>query len=267
MKELLITSPAGYANRLQKAFSELEDPAAFHPVSYPMIQTEIYTDSADFQTFIQSLDQYDYVAFSSRKAIEAFASYIHEHAVALPSQLQCCAIGKDNELLTESLHIQPAFVADEPSPMGIVHTLQAMEGTKGRQIAVLAPEVIGMAEPHIVPDFIAALQQIGMCPSRITAYRTSAASQETLLTVRQLITQQQVRAVVFTSGTEISVFLRTLPEDLSLAEYLKDIAVICYGPYTASCAEKLGVKVDFVSPAFGSFQQLVQQIQQYYQTK
>ena len=261
---LLLTSPKGYSERLIKAFEELKENRFFHPVAVPMIQTEIYIESADFIYFMHHLDQYDYIAFSSRKSIEAFALALQKEQVSLPDQTQLCAIGKDNECILDNLNKQPAFISTEPSPMGIVKHLQHLPETRGKKIAVLAPEVVGMKEPHIVPDFIEGLQHIGMEVERITAYRTKAVSKEILSETYQKIVDQDYAAVIFTSGTEIKVFLQMVPEGVSIEEFTRHLTIICYGPYTASCAEAYGMKVSFTSKRFGSFQELVEQIHSYY---
>ena len=223
MRNLLITSPAGYARRFLNAYAELGDQVQCKPVSVPMIETDIYTESADFKAFIQSLEKYDYVAFSSRKAIEAFATYIEQYHLTLPSHLNYCAIGKDNELLEIGLHVRPAFISREPSPKGIVSELALIENISNKSIAVLAPQVIGMEEPNIVPDFIEGLLQIGMEVTRVTAYQTKAVSTEVLAATREKIQSGEISGVVFTSGTEIKVFLRMLPQDTSVNEFLKEI--------------------------------------------
>ncbi len=262
--KILLTSPAGYADRLIKAFKNTDKDMCFYPVSKPFIRTDIHIESDTFTTFIQHLDDYDYIAFSSRKSIEAFAQGLQQKNIILPTQLGLCAIGKDNELLQERLHVNPTFISEEPSPMGIVHHLQHLP-VKGKRIAVLAPEVIGMEEPPIVPDFIHALGEIGMQPVRITAYHTSAAPVQELHAIAEQIEQKEYDAIVFTSGAEIKVFQQLAP--LRIEDFTRKLTIICYGPYTASCAAQYGVKVDFTSPAFGSFQELVGQIHNFYQSK
>ena len=263
-RNILLTSPKGYAARLGKAFEESLQMTDFHAISVPMIQTDIYTESDDFQHLIHHLNEFDYLAFCSRKAIETFAVGLKDSGLELPSSLQLCAIGKDNELINELLHTSPAFISVEPSPQGIVNQLERISEAIGKRIAVLAPQVIGMAEPSIVPDFISRLENIGMHPVRITTYQTKPAAIETLKATSKKILDQKFEAVIFTSGTEIKVFLQMVPEGMSVDTFVKDITIICYGPYTASCANQYGLKVDFTSKAFGSFQELIKQLALYY---
>ena len=204
-----------------RAFEAEEGMAHFHVVSCPMIVTTIVRDEAFWLDFMVHLEEYDYVAFSRRKAIEAFAEAWKLRGGALPSSVGWCAIGKDNEMLRERLQVEPAFIVAEPSPMGIVKHLEGCPSSRGRRIAVLAPQVVGMAEPPIVPDFIRGLENIGMKPSRFNVYQTQAADGETLDLTARRIQEKVYAAVVFTSGTEIKVFLQMVPKGVSTAEFMK----------------------------------------------
>ena len=263
MIHLLLTSPAGYARRLERAFAERDFADTYQLVSTPMIRTDIDVASDAFRNFVHHLKDYDYIAFCSRKAIEALAAGLLQEQVSLPETLQLCAIGKDNEMVREALHVDPAFIAEEPSPWGIVRHLEGCP-VAGKRIAVLAPQVVGLEEPPIVPDFVDGLRQTGMQPVRITAYRTEAAAPAVLQETARQILCDTYDAVVFTSGTEIKVFLQMVPQGMAFTDFLQHIRVICYGPYTARCARRYGVPVDFTSPAFGSFQELVGQLHAYY---
>ena len=121
-----------------------------------------------------------------------------------------------------------------------------------------------MEELSVVPDFVKGLTAVGMESFRVNVYRAQAASVHVLEDTCRQILHQDYDAVVFTSGTEIKVFLQMIPAKMSKADFSKNVKVICYGPYTARCAADYGVKVDFTSPAFGSFQELVAQISIFY---
>ena len=278
MKKILLTSPKGYAQRLIWAFAEVTEQTDICPVSIPMIQTDILPDSEGMKEFLSQLSAYDYLAFSSRKAIESLAAAIQSTGITLPTCLQLCAIGKDNEGVREMLHREPAFISEEPSPAGIVKHLSTLPSIEGKRIGVLAPVVTGMREPDIVPNFLEGLNRIGMKTDRITAYQTKACATETLNRLRTEILNEDYHSVLFTSGTEIKVFLRMaaegcqtspsatmeeMPDTESIHHLLKHLQVHCYGPYTASVATQLGIAVDFVSPSFGSFQELVSELQKY----
>jgi uroporphyrinogen-III synthase len=135
----------------------------------------------------------------------------------------------------------------------------------GKRIAVLTPQVEGIAEPDVVPRFVAGLEETGMTVERISAYVTRATPSEWQEEACRLIHRKEVECVVFTSGTEISVLLHALSlYTPDIHAFLADIRIVCYGPYTASHARKLGLPVDFVSAHFGSFGEFTRSLTEFY---
>jgi uroporphyrinogen-III synthase len=249
---LLLTAPVGYAQRLRTALEE----QGMVSIHIPTIETVITPGHPALCLLVEQLASYDYLAFSSRKAIESFTLRLEKSGKSLPASLRCIAIGKDNELLTESLHVQPAFIAPDASPMGLVNELARIGGIAGKRIAVLAPQVQGMDEPDVVPHFVTALQQLGMEAERIPAYLTRMTHVVRREKAISLIESGDVSGVIFTSGGEIEALLRAnyRAENADLQRLFSKTRVICYGPYTAAHARKQGLKVDFVSDSYASFQ-------------
>ena len=256
---ILITSPTGYATRFQKQFKG----SALVPIVIPMIETVIPQDCKEMDLLLKQLKDYDYIAFSSRKAIESLALRMQKDSIdnnKLQS-VKCCAIGKDAEYLQKRLRCSNAIQAKEASPMGIVRELAEMPNIAGKCIAVLAPKVEGMAEPDVVPNFIHALQRLNMRVTRIPAYLTRAANDTTLARALELIREQKISCIAFTSGTEIEVLLNALGNDVSL---LSHTTIACFGPYTAAYAEKKGLKVEIIAKDFSSFEGFANAIQEYF---
>ena len=259
--KVLIPSPAAYASRLEKALVEVSDSAVnFKPVCLPMITTTTAIDTEEFNTFFAQLADYDYVAFCSRRAIDAYASKLSQQGLTAPSSVGHIAIGSDNDWLTSRLGIQPAFLAKESSPMGIVRVLRQMPGISGKRIAVLAPKVVGMPEPDVVPTFVDSLKAIGMRTDRIHAYTTTAADEATRRSLLELLEKKAVDCIAFTSGTEATV-IRSIIANEGL---LEDVQVVCFGPYTAAHVKGQGMEVSFVSPEFHSFQAFARHLHQFF---
>lgn len=256
---ILITSPSGYATRFQKLF----EGSALTPIVIPMIETVIPQDCKEMDRLLEQLNDYDYMAFSSRKAIESLALRLQKDSTSRDklSSVKCCAIGKDAEYLQERLHCTNAVQPDEASPMGIVRKLKEIPNIAGKSIAVLAPKVEGMTEPDVVPNFIHALQELNMKVTRIPAYLTRTADDEALARAIELIRKQKITCIAFTSGTEIEVLLNALGNDTSL---LSHTTIACFGPYTAMYAEKKKLKVGIVAKDFSSFEGFVNAIQDYF---
>jgi uroporphyrinogen-III synthase len=232
------------------------------PISLPMVETTIPEENPQLEFLLRNPEQYNWIAFSSRKAIQAFAQYkerfkIQDQAI---NNIHFCAIGKDAEYLENRLGISPAFTPAEPSPSGIVETLKQLEGTSGQKIAVLAPKVEGLSEPNIVPDFITQLTNIGMIVQRINAYTTHPARIHNANEWLQSIGSGEYDVIAFTSSAEVEAFLhftqgKPLPPSQIFA---------CFGPYTSANAQKMGLNIEIVASNFHSFQGFAKEIESYF---
>lgn len=257
--KVLITSPQGYSERFKKEFSS----SHLIPVPIPMIETVIPDELPDMDKLFANLTRYDYIAFSSRKAIESFAVKMAQYPDIQKHlhKLKFCAIGKDAEYMYEKLHVSNAIHPEEASPIGIANKLAEQPGITKQSIAVLVPRVEKVKEPDVVPNFLARLQEIGLKVTRIHAYTTRPVADEKIKTAADLILSGKVNCVAFTSGTEIEGLLRGFPDK----QLPPNVAVACFGPYTAGYAKKIGIKVDLVAKNFSSFTGFIQAIKEYYE--
>lgn len=253
--KILVTAPEGYSLRFQNEFKK----TPFTPIAKPVIETTLEEDMVGVDSLLINLSRYDYVAFSSRKAIESFCSTLEKYPAVKGSlsKVKYCSIGKDTEYLKEKLRITSTIHPDEPSPMGIVYKLGEDKNIKGQSIAVLVPRVEVIEEPDVVPQFIDGLQKIGMNVHRVDAYVTKPADQNINEAI-ELISSHKVDCVAFTSSAEIEVLLLKNPS------ILDHVTIACFGPYTAAFARKRGLKVSVVSKDFGSFKGFVEAIGMYY---
>jgi len=252
---VLITSPAGYSERFVQVFSGSQ----LNPVAIPLIETVISENMPDMNRLFMNLSQYEYIAFSSRKAIESF--YLLQSIKNLPLEgIKFCAIGKDSEYMREKLGVEPAVHPDEPSPMGIAGKLKENKSIKGKTIAAIVPLVEGMTEPDVVPDFLAELNNIGMNVTRINAYITRAVEKIQIDRAVKLITSKEIQCIAFTSSAEVEILLQNI-SDKSL---LKNVTVACFGPYTTAYARKRGLAVFVTARDFSSFSGFLEAIEKYF---
>lgn len=256
--EILITSPKGYSERFKNVFEE----SHLSPIAIPMIETVIPSDMPDMDKLFANIGDYEYIAFSSRKAIESFYQKWHEDKIDI-SDIKFCAIGKDTEYMHEKLGVRPTLYPDEPSPMGIANKLAENQHIANKKIAVLVPRVEGIEEPDVVPDFLAKLGEIGMDVTRIDAYITRSADKSKIQKAVDLISNRKVKCVAFTSSAEIEILLQNI-EDKSI---LKNITVACFGPYTAAFAQKKGLNVSIVAKDFSSFSGFLEAIEKFFDKK
>lgn len=252
---VLITSSAGYSVRFQKEF----EGSTLQPVAIPMIETVIPEDLPDVDSLRRNIRNYDYIAFSSRKAIESFSLKMNDIKKQL-SGIRFCAIGKDTEYMQKELGVFPAIHPDEPSPMGIAAKLGEEENNKGKTIAVLVPKVEQIEEPDVVPNFLVKLRDIGLIVTRVNAYVTRPVDQSEINKAVELIKSQSIRCIAFTSSAEIEILLQHI-ENRNIP---KEIDIACFGPYTAAYAVKKGLRVSIVAQNFSSFNGFLKAIESHY---
>jgi len=241
---VLVTAPEGYAQRFVDALlSASDDTLTFQPLSVPMIQTA----SADgIAAFVAEMSRFDYVVFTSRKAITSLAEYLSTHPTSASLPL-AAAIGNDNSAL-ELLGVKPAFIACEPSLMGIAKDIPL-----DSKVAVLGPQLIDLVEPETVPNFLTVLKLRHMEVSFYNAYTTYPSPNEVLSQATAWLSEGGERWVAFTSATEAQVYRRICPEGATPH-------IVCFGPYTAHCISKEGIRTEFTSPDFSSFTAFAQNL-------
>ncbi len=230
--------------------------------SWPLIETLISEDDPEMNHFIDNIENYEWIVFSSKRAIESFQPYIQDQKLSdsIIARLKFCAIGKDIEFMQNTLHVEPAIRPLEPSPTGIVQALKDLpEDIQNVKIAVLAPDVKGISEPNVVPNFLNDLRQLGMYVQKINAYTTAASGISNDPEKINAILNGKYSIIAFTSTAEVEVFLKridikTLPSSVKFA---------CFGPYTAANARSLGIQVDIVARDFSSFEGFAKEIGNY----
>jgi len=245
-QNIIITAPKGYSSGLSKALQEL--PLTIK--SCPAIETVILDATKQYDLLFSTPEEFNYIAFCSRKAIESFNQYLllYPNNKELLGKWIFCSIGKDQECMKELLGTVKTLTPLEPSPHGIAQALNVPENA-GKNIAVLAPQVEGIAEPSIVPTFIKELSQIPMHVTRINAYATRPVEERK---INELISFIKTGGcyLVFTSGSEIEALsMQYNPKELP-----QKVKVVCFGPYTASIARQMNWKVDLIAQDYHSFQ-------------
>jgi len=252
---ILITSPKGYSERFKDVFSESQ----LNPIAVPLIETVIPDNMPEMNRLFMNLHHYEYIAFSSRKAIESF--YQVQRIKNLPlTDIKFCAIGKDSDYMVEKLGVQPAIHPDEPSPLGIACKLGEDKNIRGKTIATIVPKVEGIDEPDVVPDFLAKLTGMGMNVTRVNAYITRPVDKAQIDRAIKLIASEEIKCIAFTSSAEVEILLQNMGDK----SQLEPIAIACFGPYTAAFAKKRELKVSIVAQDFSSFAGFLKAIEKFY---
>ncbi len=256
-RRILITAPSNYAPRLAK-FIELEGGT---PVLMPAIETRFNQDTDDLDRLLNSTAKYDWVFLPSRKAIDVFFKRVDELDIRMNNfnSLKFCAIGKDIEYLREQYDTEVEFYPEEASPQGIIESLLKFENINQQHLAVVAPKVIDLTEPDVIPDFIRNLQNSGISVEKIEGYITQPVDATKYPEKLRMIRTGQIDMIAFTSTAEIEACIKMLGN----VQWINKNIVACFGPYTAANAKKLGVEVNYIGEKFNSFKDFVEGIKKY----
>ncbi|MGK7875129.1 MAG: uroporphyrinogen-III synthase [Xenococcaceae cyanobacterium] len=245
-KRIIVTAPRNYADRLSQQIIN----QGGLPILMPTIETCLLENYTALDTTLRHIDEFDWIAFTSRNGIDAF--FYRMNCLGLPTSVlkncHLCALGKDAERLF-SFGLKVDLIPIEPSPEGIVAELSKMPGIHDKTVLVPVPEVVGVPEPNIVPLFVSSLKKLGMKVTPVPTYTTRCLDKNIYDVELNLIRQGLIDVIAFSSTAEVESFLQMLN---SKRDY-EHCVVACFGPYTAANAKKLGVKVSIVSKDYSSF--------------
>ncbi|MGB5592807.1 MAG: uroporphyrinogen-III synthase [Crocosphaera sp.] len=255
-QRILVTSPRNYASRLA---SEIINQGGI-PIIMSTIETCYLSSYKSLDKFLKNITQFNYIAFTSRNGINAFLSRLEALNMPFSSLGKCqlIAIGKDAQRL-EEIGLKISLKPHESSPQGIISELATIVNINKQSILVPIPQVMGISEPDIIPNFITGLQKLGLKVTPVYAYQTRCLDASLYEVEIDLIKQKKVDIIAFSSTAEIEGFLQILNN----SKFYKYCIIACFGPYTAANAKKLDLSVDIVAKDYSCFTGFVQAIADY----
>lgn len=261
---ILVTAPTIYNSRLSNIIDGVDNGTKYKAIKLPVIDTKLIENNTAIDTVLLHLENFSWIALTSRNAIKAYFQRAEELGIKEATLRNCyyCAIGKDQEYL-RSFGIDSIITNTEPSPQGIVNALRSIPHTNKR-IAVLCPQVIGLPEPDVVPNFLDSLRSLKIDVSKIYAYTTSIHHSKATENVVEKLKTGEIDLIAFTSSAEIEGLLSIIHYDKSI---LKDVNIACFGPYTKSNAIRLGLHPCLTASNFSSFDNYVEAITNFYKKK
>ncbi len=259
-KTVLYTTPRNYAGKLGRLLIE----HGARPVWMPTIYIEPMADYRVFDEVLRERDKYDWIAFTSRNGIDAYLNRMAALGLA-PGDvagLKAAAIGNDAGLLKQA-GITPVLVPPTPSPIGMVKEFER-RGVGSGTVLVPAPDVIGMEEPRVVPEFIENLEAIGLQTKRVPAYVTARETADLELGTKLLLAGD-IDMIAFTSRGEIESLLLHLGDDRTALN--EKTVLACFGPITSAGAELRNLRVDVVAEDYSRFEGFVAAMENYYRSR
>lgn len=255
-KRVLFCAPRNYAQKLARLLVR----HGALPVWTPTIVIEPMKDYSEFDDAIRNLADYDWISFTSRNGIEAFFNRIEVLGLdaSILSEVKVSALGNDGKAL-EAKGIRVDLLPRAASTRGVIEELER-RGEASSRILLPVPEVFGMDEPSVIPDYVQGLKSIGMQPHRVPAYATHRVT-EGLEAEIQMILDEKVDLIAFSSVAEIDGLLYMLADR---ADILAKHTVACYGPVTANGAEQRDLRVDFAAENYSVFEGYIEAMENFF---
>jgi hydroxymethylbilane synthase len=224
-KRVLVTRPAAQSAALTSALHA----AGLEPIEVPSIAIEIEPPGSKLDLAAQSMHRYDWVIVTSANGARAMLQAAERVRTEFGSP-RWAAIGAATGAALEQAGIGVDFRPREATGRAMAAELPIEAGTR---ILVIRGDLagLGLAER---------LTARGAMVDDVVAYRTEEAPSSSRPLLRRAMTEAEIDAIVFTSGSTIRGLLA-----LAAAERLDitRIPAVCIGPGTADDAVRLGFRV------------------------
>lgn len=241
-KRVLFTAPRHYGGNLARYLVE----RGARPVWMPTIAIYPLDNHHEFDRAIRNLGDYAWVAFTSLMGTQAFVNRLRKMKLSgeAAKNTKIAAFGPDAAPL-DQLGIKPDLVPGVNYPSVMIKEMVKTGPASGR-VLVPAPEVRGVPEPFVIPEFIAELERIGMSPHLVPAYLTMATS-EGNQPARASLLAGEIDVTVFTSSAEVFSLLDQMDGDRAI---INRTTVAFMGEYTARTGREMGLNVDILPEEF-----------------
>jgi uroporphyrinogen III methyltransferase/synthase len=252
-KKIVVTRARAQASGFLAQLSDL----GAECIEFPTIEIIPPSTWDDMDQGIQSLDNYQWLLFTSVNGVEFF----FERLVTLGKDVRDLkgiligAIGPKTAQAIRDKGIRPELVPDEYRAEAVVEAFQKHD-QKG--VRVLLPRAAEARE--VLPQ---ELEKMGAVVDVVEAYRTVKPDGEKDRLV-EMFEKGEIQMVTFTSSSTVSNFMEMFDaQGGQLQGRMGDVAVACIGPITAKTAEEKGLVVSLV-PAEYTIEALTEEIVKFY---
>jgi uroporphyrinogen III methyltransferase / synthase len=192
---------------------------------------------------ISQLNSYDWLLFTSVNAVDQFMKRVEQNGAKCA--IQVAAVGSATARKASLWDLNVSLVPKDFRAEGVLDAFP----TDLKGLRILFPRAEKARES--LPE---GLIKRGAVVDIVTVYRTVKAAQP--IDVRQILTQNQIDCIVFTSESTIRYLPDALDGDLSLLQHIP-VAVI--GPITRKAAESYGLQPS-IEPERATIPDLVEAI-------
>lgn len=199
-------------------------------IHWPVIAAAPPEDPAALADAVGRLDGYDWVVFTSRRAVDAVAA----HTLDLPAGLRVAVVGEGTATAAEAYGWSVDLVPGEQTGAALAAAFQCEGLARGARILFLASELAR----DTLPDGLA---RAGATVERVTAYRMVPSALDRAA-CRRVIEAEEVDVVTVTSPSSGENLGIALGAGL-FGELAARVPFAAIGPTTAEALRGLGVKM------------------------
>jgi uroporphyrinogen III methyltransferase/synthase len=255
-KRILVTRPREQAAELV----ELLESHGAEAVEAPMIRIAPPEDFTQLDQACREIDRFDWIAFSSGNAVDAFIGRLLASPLDLRALngVKLCAVGPATADRLARHGLKVDVIPPEYRAEAMVQALSPSGSAHG--IKVLLPR--GDIGRDVVAD---ELRKQGAEVTEAIAYRTLPVEPEGELDVYKMLLERRIDVVTFTSASSVRNFVRALGQEPA-ADLLRSTVVASIGPVTAETAAQSGIQTTIV-PSDYTIPALVDAIVQFFRVR
>jgi uroporphyrinogen III methyltransferase/synthase len=250
-KRIVVTRARAQAATLEHKLQAL----GAEVVEFPTIEMRPPEDYAPLDAAIKSLQDYDWVIFTSVNGVEQFLTRARQlnRTITGSKTSRFAAIGPETAKKLEAAGIHNCLVPKRYQAEGI---LEVLTPESMRDKKVLIPRAAQARD--ILPE---TLRQWAARVDVVEAYRTVAPAAG-VSELKDMLRNRKVDVITFTSSSTVTNFAR-LVEAQNLNEAVSGIVVACIGDITKQTVEDLGGHAEIVA-AESTIDGLVRAIVEYF---
>ncbi len=224
-------------------------------IECPTIEVRPLEDTAAVDNAIERLVTYDWIVFSSANAVKFFFARIDALGLDIRAlgSVKIAVVGAATAQAVHDLHLKVDLIPEDFRAEGLVDAFKTLK-IEGEKVLIPRAKVARDVLPI-------GLREMGAEVDIVPLYETVIP--EPPPQVVELLQEERVDVVTFTSSSTVDNFMKALPSE-TIKRVLSQARVACIGPVTAKTARKHGIDVDIIPEQY-TIESMVQAIEQDFQ--
>lgn len=228
-----------------------------HPICVPFVRHIAMDQSREFRNALEKLNLYDWIIFTSYRAVHIVAENLQKQGKALRNALpQIACVGKATALAVDRAGGRVHLVPPQAQLSTLLLSLLKEETRPGAKVFYPRAD---LASPTLADG----LRKAGMVVDDIVVYRTEHMSEANA--TMESISETAADAILFCSPSAVEALHDSFQPDQIMSSF-GNMVIGSIGPRTTEALEVLGLKTSF-EPEERSFSGLARGLADYYSKK